>query len=300
LHNDILLIHRSFRFKYLNFYLNIIFQKRILYLLIYSLLYSIIKKGSDIISKKTNTEYVPTDDIMFHLLFGRNKNKNLTDSFIKSTLKYVNENYNLHNIKIRSEVSPERLNLYDKTVRLDLLAEYNEGLICIEMQNTYNANIYKRARCYAAKVESTYLKNGEDYSSLKPLTMIVILNELPSNLNNPNIMQNLVTVDTNYRFKDIDLGLKFIFIFLPNLKNISSSELETNEFLQWLKFLEFKDMEVINNMASKNATIKQAKEEYYWLTAEEEERNLKRFEENAILDLQLTRCEGFAEGLEQR
>ena len=164
------------------------------------------------------------------------------------------------------------------------------------MQNIHNYNIYKRARCYAAKIEATYLERGDNYLNLKPLTMIVILNDIPKYLNNSNILQNLVTVDNNYRDKNINLDLKFIFIFLPNLKNVSSTEIETNEFLQWLKFLEFKDKGVINNMAAKNSCIKKAKEEFEWLTAEQEEQNLKRFQDNAILEMKLNRGEWLEEG----
>jgi len=179
------------------------------------LLCSIIKKEGDIINNNNDLKTTPTNDMVFQLLFGRNKNKHLTDNFIKSTLNYIKENSNLHNIKVQSEVSLEKFKLNDKSVRLDVIAEYDETIVCIEMQNKSKRNIYNRARCYAAKVLSTYLNRGEDFLKLKPLTMIIILNYIPKKLNTPNILRNIITVDENYDYENINLGIKFIFIFLP-------------------------------------------------------------------------------------
>lgn len=108
----------------------------------------------------------PTNNIAFQLLFGKNKNKDLTDNLIKSILKSENESTNLKDIKIQSEVSLEKLDIKDKAVRLDIIAEYDEAVICIEMQNANNFNIYQRARCYATKVGALQLERGQDYLEL--------------------------------------------------------------------------------------------------------------------------------------
>jgi len=49
-------------------------------------------------------------------------------------------------------------------------------------------------------------------------------------------------------------------------------------------------------MATKNPSIKKAKEEFDWLTTEQEEQNLKRFQDNAILEMKLNRGEWLEEG----
>jgi len=51
-------------------------------------------------------------------------------------------------------------------------------------------------------------------------------------------------------------------------------------------------------MSTKNPVIKEATEEVFILTAEEEERNLERFRENAILERKLDRGEWLEEGIE--
>ena len=180
----------------------------------------------------SNTEnIIPTNDIVFQLLFGKNKNKCITNDFIKSILNFVNENTNLSNIHINSEFSLEKLTVKDRGVRLDILTEYDEQVICIEMQN-------------------------KDY-------------------------------DNN---KYINIGLKFIFVFLPKLKELKG-EILNNDFYMWLKFLEYIDMEVIDEMAEKNENIKRAQREMFMISAEEEEKTLERFHENYLMERKFDRAE---------
>ena len=238
---------------------------------------------------------VPTNDIIFQLLFGRNKNKHLTDNFIKSTLKFINDDTNLNNIRINSEVSLEKIKIKDKSIRLDILAEYDEKIVCIEMQNKNLGDIYERARFYASKVEAHNLSKSEKYTDLKPLTMIIILNYVPEDLKDTKILQNLITIDSFNNNRDINWGLKYIFIFLPKLKEVRNENLN-NDFFKWLKFLEYKDMEVIEHMAKENKFIKDAQNEMFVLTAEQEEKNWQRFRENYLIERKFDRAEFFQEG----
>ena len=247
--------------------------------------------------KHISTDNKPTKDGIFQYIFGREITKDLTDNFIKSLHKYINEEKILNNIKIQSEVSLEKLNIDNKISRLDILVEYDEEIFCIEMQNKYKKNIYKRARVYAAKIDATTLNIGEKYEKIKPLTMIIILNYVPKTINNSDILQNLVFVDNKYKTRNDDLGLRFIFIFLPELKKIPNNKLNC-EFLQWLKFLEYEDMEVINNMSKKNNNIKRALEYVCPIPEEQQEKTLQRFHENALIEQLMDRTDARDEGIE--
>lgn len=241
---------------------------------------------------------IPTKDIIFQLLFGRNKNRHLTDHFIKSTFKYINKDTTLNNIHINSEVSLEKLKIKDKSIRLDIIAEYDEKIVCIEMQNKNYNNIYERARFYASKVEAYNLSKSDNYTNLKPLTMIIILNYVPKELENSKILQNLITIDNYNNNKNINWGLKYIFIFLPKLKELGNEDLN-DDFLKWLKFIEYKDMEVIQHMAKENKFIEEAQNEMFVLTAEQEEKNWQRFRENYLIDRKFDRAEFFREGIKE-
>lgn len=240
----------------------------------------------------SNTEnIIPTNDIVFQLLFGKNKNKCITNDFIKSILNFVNENTNLSNIHINSEFSLEKLTLKDRRVRLDILTEYDEQVICIEMQNKDYENIYERALFYASKINAVTLSKGDDFVKMKPLTMIVILNYIPKKLEKSSkILQKVITIDAFNNNKYINIGLKFIFVFLPKLKELKG-EILNNDFYMWLKFLEYTDMEVIDEMAERNENIKRAQREMFMISAEEEEKTLERFHENYLMERKFDRAE---------
>ena len=111
------------------------------------------------------------------MLFGKNKNKDLTDNLIKSILKHEEESIEgLNNIKVISEFPLEKTYVEEKWGRLDIIAEYDNTIVCIEMQNKKNANFYQRSRCYAHKISAMQLNAGQDYLELKPLIMINIFN----------------------------------------------------------------------------------------------------------------------------
>ena len=212
--------------------------------------------------KLISTDNKPTKDGIFQYIFGREKTKDLTDNFIKSLHEYINEKKVLNNIKIQSKVSLEKLNINNKISRLDVLAEYDEEIFCIEMQNEAKKNIYKRARVYAAKIDATTLNVGGKYKT-----------------------------------RNEDLGLRFIFIFLPELKKIPNSKLNC-EFLQWLKFLEYENMEVIHAMSKKNNNIKRALKYVCPIPEEQQERTLQRFHENALIEQLFDRTDARDEGIE--
>ena len=109
------------------------------------------------------------------------------------------------------------------------------------------------------------------------------------------ILQNLITIDDFNNNRDINWGLKYIFIFLPKLKEVRNENLN-NDFFKWLKFLEYKDMEVIDHMAKENKFIKDAQNEMFVLTAEQEEKNWQRFRENYLIERKFDRAEFFKEG----
>ena len=151
------------------------------------------------------------------------------------------------------------------------------------------------ARFYGSKVDAYNLSRSEKYTDLKPLTMIIILNYVPEDMKDTKILQNLITIDSFNNNRDINWGLKYIFIFLPKLKEVRNENLN-NDFFKWLKFIEYKDMEVIEHMAKENKFIKDAQSEMFVLTAEQEEKNWQRFRENYLIERNFDRAEFFKEG----
>ena len=112
-------------------------------------------------------------------------------------------------------------------------------------------------------------KRGEDYINLKPITMIVILNEdNNAKLKQTQYLQDIVTVDNEHRDKVVNIGIGVYIYSSSRIKNNVSLDYNI-PFIQWLKFLEYRDMGVIDTMCKKNTAIKEANEELLGISAEE-------------------------------
>lgn len=125
--------------------------------------------------------------------------------------------------------------------------------------------------------------------------MIIILNYEPSEKYTDDYLEHIITVNNKFKERPVKMGIKFIFIFLKRLENIRIFNSD-NELLHWLKFIEFKDMEVINLMNSVNPHTKKAKEELDRINAEREEKRIAEIYENGLLDQRLAYTYGVDTG----
>lgn len=251
------------------------------------------QEGGSIISNNT---LKPTDDWVFQLIFGNVKQKDVTDNFINAIFNEIKVTPPFNIIDIKSEFPIGKLDGYKKKhIRLDVLAEYSNHIVSIEMQNSDKYNIYERTRYYFSKICGNQLNIGNGYKALKPVTMINILNYIPKDFNFPDHLQNLIVVDDRHRDMEIDFGIKFIYIFLPLLnKNVSLNY--DNPFIQWLTFLKYKDKGVIQSMCQKNTSIKTANDVLNKISAEEEERRFQRAVEGGQTDLIFAKMKAFQDG----
>ncbi len=65
------------------------------------------------------------------------------------------------------------------------------------------------------------LKRGEDYINLKPITMIVILNENNNaKLKQTQYLQDIVTVDNEHRDKVVNIGIGIYIYSSSRIKKI--------------------------------------------------------------------------------
>ena len=148
------------------------------------------------------------------------------------------------------------------------------------------------------------LNAGQDYLELKPLIMINILNYKSDSSYTKDYMEHIITVNKYFRDIDIKMGIKFIFIFLKDVKNIDIFN-PNNEYVQWLKFIKFDNREVIDMINTMNKSTKVATDELDKINAEEEARNYARMREFDELDRKLEysagvdagRIEGREEGI---
>ena len=111
-------------------------------------------------------------DDVFKIVFGDNGNKYFLKNFLEAILKTK-----ITGIEIKNEVSLDRMNVDNKLIKVDILAEINKKeLINIEIQNKKNYNdIIRRSQAHASKLYYNSLERGEDYNIAKKTIIIWIL-----------------------------------------------------------------------------------------------------------------------------
>ena len=111
-------------------------------------------------------------DDVFKIIFGDNGNKFFLKNFLEAILKTK-----ITGIEIKNEVSLDRMNIDNKLIKVDILAEINKKeLINIEIQNKKNYNdIIKRSQAHASKLYYNSLERGKNYNIAKRTIIIWIL-----------------------------------------------------------------------------------------------------------------------------
>ena len=115
---------------------------------------------------------LPTNDVMFKIIFWNQEYPDVLISFINAILKRDNPitSIELLNTEIHNEFIGEH------GVRLDLAARTSNGeLLNIEMQKKNEDDIYKRSLYYWASLYYTQLKKGQKYKALHPAITINVL-----------------------------------------------------------------------------------------------------------------------------
>ena len=114
----------------------------------------------------------PTNDYIFHRIFGHVGNEEITKGLIASIISEDVETINLSENPIT-----ERNIQDDKVGILDIKARLNNNILCdVEMQVTKDKNIEKRIMFYWSKLYSSEISKGEDYKKLNKTIVILISN----------------------------------------------------------------------------------------------------------------------------
>ena len=232
------------------------------------------------------------NDYLFQTLFSRKGNEELLKDFLVGIL-----NKNIEKIEIQKDVTLERLNINEKYGILDIKATLDDKeIVAIEMQMIDLNNMKERTIYYGSKIIASELRKGNEYSKIKPVILINILNF--NLLEIEDYCTKTVTVAENHREYVVIDQIKYIFIELPKFRK-SKPDL-SKKLEQWLAFIDYEKKEWIEMATRNNVKIKKAKEEMEYLTGEEETRRIAELREKHIRDeaaiKSLARERGIEEG----
>ncbi|GBU26921.1 hypothetical protein R84B8_00437 [Treponema sp. R8-4-B8] len=237
----------------------------------------------------------PTDDWIFKLLFGDERNKSMLIDLLKAFVELPQEEYELSFLD--TSLKPE--NEDDKLGILDVKVKTKTGkVIDIEIQVNPERNIGQRLSFYKSKLIVEQIGKGELYHVIQKVICICITNyELfPETNEYVNI----------FRFTNKNNGLVFEVIpeeiytlELPKVPALSDG----SAGWEWMQFLRAKRKEEFEMVAVKNPEIRKAVDTLYQLSSDEQvqaehERRLKAWRDRAS-QLEGSYLDGIQEGIKR-
>lgn len=226
----------------------------------------------------TKKSLLPTNDVIFHCLFGQVGNEKITKDLIEKIInKKVAEIELDLNLNLIREKYDSKLGVLDVRAKAADGTNYN-----IEMQNSSSATLPERILSYWSRLYSGDLKRGNDYDVLAKTIAIIIVND---KIDRFELIKKYHT-KWNIReedYKDIILteDLEIHIIELPKYKKMRENKENKNIWLEFL--LEPQSKEVLKAMAQ-NKEIKEAEAKWRKITADDRIRDRALRLEIAELD----------------
>ena len=195
------------------------------------------------------------NDLVFQKLFGKPKNSNITSHFLSLILKKE-----IHNIDLDVNKRMLRNRPNSKTGRLDIRAKFNNGEDCnIELQVLPYDFMPERMLEYWSGMYDNKINSGQGYEVLKPSISILIADyklKQTENISKYHTIWNLREKDFSSTI--ITNNIEMHILEIPKIKN---NEIQTDELVQWLKFIGNPGNKEVQKFMSENKYLKQAKEE---------------------------------------
>jgi predicted transposase/invertase (TIGR01784 family) len=218
----------------------------------------------------------PKVDVVFKMLFGDERNKDILIDFLKSILTLADDEY--ENITI-ADPHLKRERIKDKMGIVDVkLTSKNGKIIHIEIQVLEQEEMPERATYYNAKMLTAQLQSGDKFDTLQKTISIIITDfDMINDERKYHYTFELIDKDTGARFTDL------IEIHTLELTKIPKESDNTAKY-NWLKFLKSEKEEELEMMTGKNPAIDKAVMEVKKLSRSERAQMLYEDRIKAIRD----------------
>jgi len=195
----------------------------------------------------------PKNDLAFKKIFGDKNHKNILISFLNSVLDFK-ENRVIVDVELTNPYQVPKIPELKETI-LDIKATNKSGEnFIVEMQKKDIGDFTKRSLYYTSKAYVAQLPKGQDYTRLKKVYFIGILNFTIFESKDYISRHLIINQETNTQ--DLE-DFEFSFIELPKF-NKQLNELETI-LDKWIYFLKnAADLEIVPNEYEKNKEFQDA------------------------------------------
>ena len=217
----------------------------------------------------------PKSDVVFKMLFGDKRNKDILIDFLKAILNLSEDEYEhiyLEDTHLKREVPDDKLGIVDVK-----LTTKTGKIIHIEMQILEQEDMPERITYYNSKMLVTQLKSGDDYTLQKTISIAIADFE---------IVQDSPKYHHKFQLNETETGIKFTDVIEINtleLQKIPEKSDRTAKY-DWVKFLKSEREEEFDMIAERSPVIKKAVVELKRLSQDEEAQRLYEAREKAIRD----------------
>jgi predicted transposase/invertase (TIGR01784 family) len=231
----------------------------------------------------------PTDDWIFKLLFGDERNKSILIDLLKSFVELPQEEYEL--TFIDTHLKPEAED--DKLGILDVKVKTKTGkIIDIEIQVNPVKNIGKRLSFYKSKLIVEQIGKSEIYTIIQKVICICITTK--------ELFSGVKEYLNSFCFYNPRNGLYFEDI-PEEVHTLELSKVPTvndgTAVWEWLQFLRAKQKEEFEMIAERNPEIRKAVDTLYELSANENVRAEYEMRQKALRDRLTLLDDAYQEGL---
>ena len=236
----------------------------------------------------------PKNDVVFQCLFNQ-ENEKITKAFVEALIgRKINE------ITINETKELYREKPDDKLGVLDLELEINNSeKVDVEVQLVERENFEERLLYYFSKLYGSTIKIGEDYTKVKKVLIIAIINyEI-------NLTKEIKEFETRWKIQEtknpqlvLTEEAEFIILELPKVRREYEKNKE-NKKAQWMMFLDDPNTREVKEIMNKNEDIKDAIITVHEMSEDEKIRKLAELREKAIMDEKAIRKAGYRRGMEK-
>ena len=184
------------------------------------------------------------DDLLFKETMAKFENRHILEDFLETILGL--EKGSVHNkLKVRYESPIPKMNYTDKAIRGDLLVEYQDMIINVELYKTFDKIAFDKTMIYAMRLASN-VKRSKLALKTRPVIQIVLIDNVKIKLNKEILSKYGIINHTN--LEDVLLNDKFQIIY-ARLDKSGEEPYNENRIVQWLRLIKANTREERNEIA---------------------------------------------------
>ena len=244
--------------------------------------------------RKENDMYKNKDTLMHDLIFKETfanpDNRRQLEKLLELILEYP-EGYLKNKLDVHYESPLKKENVRKKSVRGDIIAEFDDTTINIEAFTNFNLNSLDKSLYYVMRIQANKLEIGDGYHKLGKIIQINFVEKSALDLEDEIITNFYLTSERNLKVKILKEKLCVKIVQIDKARELGYTN---NELERWLKFIAAKNSDERAEVAKGDELLVKLNKWIQEYVADD-----KMQEELNKWDLEIAEGKGYEQGIEQ-